>query len=166
MFKIKVIKEIPFKVVVYGYSKINTLMTTVKDSTKLVVDRLISYIRENVKIIDTTKIIIEKVKLITNPRLTIDTKQFIIETHLSSKEKISGNVITGDIIIDNIIRSKEKIGANVIETLKIIADPRVGYFKKLYEFDNLTLAELDILTVEEMDYILMLMANNNEEVVM
>jgi len=129
MFKIKVIKEIPFKVVVYGYSKINTLIATVKDSTKLVVDRLISYIRENIKIVSTTKIIIEKVKLITNPRLTINTKQFLIQVHLSSKEKISGNVITGDIIIDNIIRSKEKIGVNVIETLKIIADPRVGYFK-------------------------------------
>lgn len=166
MFKIKVIKQHTFNIVVKGYSKINSLIATVVDNTTKMVADFIMYVKMNTTVKDVTSFVIEKVKLITNPRIEIDTRQEKINATFSSKEKISDDVITGNTILDGIIRSKENISDRLIDTLKIIADAKVGYFKKLYEFDNLTLAELDILTVEEMDYVLMLMASENEKVVM
>lgn len=165
MFKVKLIKQYGFKVVVRGYSKINSLIVTLVDNTTKISAKLLSIMKSSATIKDGTNIVIQKIKLITNMGQTIKNNKDSINATISSKEKFSNTEITSDTVINNMIKSKEKISTKVVDTLKIICDPSVGYFKKLYEFDNLTLAELDDFTLEEMDYILTLMSSIEQEVI-
>lgn len=163
MFKIKLIKNRPFKIKVHGYSKINSMvLNVVRKPYKMIAD-LKMYLKSQTTIANATKIVIDKIKLITKPRLDIEYKNTKVIASPSSKEKILANV-SSDRVINMDMISKEKIRNTLKSKTTMLLSPIVGYFKKLYEFDSKNLSELDNLSLEDMDYEAKLMANGEENI--
>ena len=155
MFKITLIKKYTYNIAVKGYSKINSLGVSIKYETNKLILNCISLLKSSAKITEQkVNIVISKVKLIVNPRLeVVDKKESILAT-VSSKEKITNDIKfdTDDLVVK--LKSREKISTTLIDKVTLILSPQVGYYRKLVEFDSLTLAELDDLTLEEMDVII------------
>lgn len=163
MFKIKLIKNHPFKIKVHGYSKINSMVLNVARKPYKMIADLKMYLKSQTTIANASKIIIDKIKLITKPRLDIEYKNTKVIASPSSKEKILANV-SSDRIINMDMISKEKIRNTLKSKTTMLLSPIVGYFKKLYEFDSKNLSELDNLSLEDMDYEAKLMANGEENI--
>jgi hypothetical protein len=61
--------------------------------------------------------------------------------------------ITSSILINTNVQEQTKTATAIgIAKTRIIVNPIVGIFKKLYEIDELTFAELDDLTLAEVEY--------------
>lgn len=163
MFNITLIKKYTYEIAVKGYSKINSLGVTIKSGTNKLVLNCLSLLKTAVTITnEQTKIVIDKIKLITKPSSDITDTKTRIEPTPSSREKIliNTNFDTENFITN--LKSREKISNTLIDKVELILSPQVGYYRKLVEFDSLTLAELDNLTLEEMEVIVTAMNLNSE----
>lgn len=163
MFNVRLIKKYTYEIAVKGYSKINSLGVTIKYETNNLVLNCISLLKSSVKITEQkVNIVISKIKLVTNPRLEVVDKKESILTTISSKEKIANSINHDDEELVLKLKSREKISDTLIDKVKLILNPQVGYYRKLVEFDSLTLAEVDNLTLEEMDVIISAMSASLE----
>lgn len=157
MFEIVVNKVRNFNVIVRDFSKIDSLISNVKYGTYKIVSRLSELINMQRSTFSSSigiKIsgVIEKI----NPRITASSKNKVT-SNLNSIESFGNKTSNSVRKMDIILSSKENLSTSTKSTLRMISDPLVGYFRKLTEFNNLNLSELDEFTLEEMDYILTLM---------
>lgn len=155
MFNVKLIRRYSYNVVVKGYSKINSLGVKIRYTTNKIVANLLSILKTKATITDNqSRIEISNVSLKTNMPLNIKDNDNNVSVFCTSKENISSIQKYNENLIIAKLRSREKIKAEVVDKVKIILNPTVGYFRKLVEFDSLTLEDLDDLTLEEMDIII------------
>lgn len=163
MFNVTLIKKYTYEIAVKGYSKINSLGVTIKYETNNLALNLLSLLKSSMNVVDKqTKIVIDKVKLITKLSSDIAHSKVKIEAKASSKEKISVSLEHDKEKFIASLKSRERISNTLIDKVTLILSPQVGYYRKLVEFDSLTLAELDDLTLEDMDVIISSMNSSLE----
>ena len=147
-----------FYVVVKDISVINSLLANISYGTYKVKAILSELLPNKVNFISKTKMIVGDMLEIINVRSVIKSNNKIIAT-ISSVEGFGKTDIVNKSKIETKLYSREFITVELKSKLSIILDPTEGYFRKLVEFDSLTLAEVDNLTLNEMDYVMMAMGD-------
>lgn len=161
MFDVIVKKFQRFDVIVKSFSKIDTFVGNIKYGTYKMYDKVVVLL----KLGGTTRSrlkIDSDINEIINPK--VETKvRSKVSSIISSIDSVVDSGVKNKTKMESIISSKENMSTTTKSKLKIISDPLVAYFRKLVEFDSLTLAELDNLTLEEMDFIMTLMSDSEKE---
>lgn len=148
-----------FHVIVKDISIINSLLANISYGTYKIKAVISEILPNKVDFVSKTKMIIGNMLEIINVRNEIKSNTKIIAT-ISSVEKFPTTEMKSINKIEAALYSRESISNEFKSKLSIILDPTIGYFRKLVEFDSLTLSEIDNLSLDEMDYIVMMMSSD------
>lgn len=160
MFDVIVKKFQRFDVIVNSFSKVDTFVGNIKYGTYKLYDKVMVLIRFSGTI--RSKIKTEAfMSEIINPRASTRLNNKIT-SNASNIESMTSGGVSNKRKMTSIVSSKENMSSITKSKLMIISDPLVAYFRKLVEFDSLTLDELDNLTLEEMDFIMTLMSDSEK----
>lgn len=152
-----------FNVIVRDISVIDSLIANISYGAYKIKTKISEILTSGANFASKTKMIVGDMLEVINIRSEIKSNTKIIST-ISSVEKFGKTEVLSRSKIESRIHSLETISGELKSKLNIILDPTVGYFRKLIEFDNLTLAEVDSLTLEEMDYIMMAMNQDDQDI--
>ena len=148
-----------FHVIVKDISIINSLLANISYGTYKIKAIISEILPNKADFVSKTKMIVGNMLEIINIRNEIKSNTKIIAT-ISSVEKFPTTEIKSKNKIEVALYSRESISNELKSKLSIILDPTIGYFRKLVEFDSLTLSEIDSLSLDEMDYIVMMMSSD------
>lgn len=147
-----------FHVIVKNMSVVNSLLANIEYGTYKLIANIQDVLSVGVNIKSSIKMQVGIMLEVINEKIDFKNKSKIDAT-ISSVEKLSPTNMDDIIKIEAIIASKENISDTVKSTLRMVVDPTVGYFRKLAEFDGLALRDMDIFTLDELDYIVALMSD-------
>lgn len=150
-FNVMIKKVRDFNVYVKNFSKLYSLSAMIKIGTYKISTKIYELMSLKITFSHKTKIIVGEWLDVINPRPVIRSKTSI-DAIISSNEYISTRINHLTKLEAN-ISSNEYLSPTIKSKLKIIANPTIGIFRKLAEFDILLLSDLDVLTLEDMEYI-------------
>lgn len=153
------IKE--FNVIVKDFSKIDSLVGVVKYGTYKITANVTAVLSQVGKMVSTSKIT-AKINEILGFKGSTKSEN-AINANISSLENFKNANCISELTIKQKISSLENLKGRLNNISNIEAEPLFAYFRKIVEFDNKALYELDDLTLEEMDYVLTLMSIENNE---
>lgn len=148
-----IVKKIrDFHVIVKNISIVDSLVLTIRSKALKMTLGIVEYLTPRLTLSQKSKMVIAEwmdyinpypeIHVCNNMEVDISSSEYFNETNVKSVSEVRNDIV-----------SRESISSEARSRLDMILNPTVGIFRKMIEFDSLTLGELDNLTLGEMDYI-------------